>query len=169
MTQASKITISEAGRLTVPEHPIIPYIEGDGIGPEVMAEVRKVIDWYGAKRDLAFDVSEGLVGGASYDAHGTPLTDATMAKAQEVDAGHGRIEQRTCWLSRDLSWIENSDKWCALAGIAMVRSIPHEHEHKAEAHRIAQDAMTAVAEALTQLMERHRESLAGSETTSNTH
>jgi AcrR family transcriptional regulator len=44
--------------------------------------------------------------------------------------------------------------------IAMVRSIPHEHEHKAEAHRIAQDAMTAVAEALTQLMERHQGSLA---------
>ncbi|NHX27146.1 3-isopropylmalate dehydrogenase, partial [Escherichia coli] len=61
-------------------------LAGDGIGPEVMAEVRKIIDWYGAKRDLSFDVSEGLVGGCSYDAHGTPLTDETMARAQEVDA-----------------------------------------------------------------------------------
>nr|WP_280860633.1 3-isopropylmalate dehydrogenase [Pararhodobacter sp. SW119] len=59
---------------------------GDGIGPEVMAEVRKIIDWLGAKRGLSFEVSEELVGGAAYDAHGTPLTDATMAKAQEVDA-----------------------------------------------------------------------------------
>ena len=61
-------------------------LPGDGIGPEVMAEVRKVIDWFAANRDMAFDVEEGLVGGCSYDAHGTPLTDATMARAQAVDA-----------------------------------------------------------------------------------
>ena len=67
-------------------NPSLLILPGDGIGPEVMAEVRKIIDWFGAKRDLSFDVSEGLVGGASYDAHGTPLTDETMAHAQEVDA-----------------------------------------------------------------------------------
>ncbi|UWQ21872.1 3-isopropylmalate dehydrogenase [Jannaschia sp. W003] len=61
-------------------------LPGDGIGPEVMAEVRRVIDWFGANRALQFEVSEDLVGGAAFDAHGTPLTDATMAKAQEVDA-----------------------------------------------------------------------------------
>ncbi|GHD98216.1 3-isopropylmalate dehydrogenase [Defluviimonas sp. 20V17] len=61
-------------------------LPGDGIGPEVMAEVRKIIDWFGAKRGITFEVSEDLVGGAAYDKHGTPLTDATMAKAQEVDA-----------------------------------------------------------------------------------
>ena len=61
-------------------------LPGDGIGPEVMAEVRRVIDWFGDKRGLAFDVSEDVVGGAAYDAHGTPLHDDTMAKAQEVDA-----------------------------------------------------------------------------------
>ena len=66
--------------------PSILILPGDGIGPEVMAEVRKVIDWYGAKRNVTFDVSEDLVGGAAYDAHGTPLHDDTMAKAQEVDA-----------------------------------------------------------------------------------
>ena len=59
---------------------------GDGIGPEVMAEVKKIIGWMGAKRGIRFDVSEDLVGGCAYDAHGTPLTDATMAKAQEADA-----------------------------------------------------------------------------------
>ncbi|MFC3628767.1 3-isopropylmalate dehydrogenase [Paracoccus angustae] len=61
-------------------------LPGDGIGPEVMAEVVKVIDWFGANRGMSFDVSHGLVGGASYDAHGTPLTDETMARAQSVDA-----------------------------------------------------------------------------------
>ncbi|QDL91751.1 3-isopropylmalate dehydrogenase [Paroceanicella profunda] len=66
--------------------PSLLILPGDGIGPEVMAEVRRIIDWYGAKRGLVFDVTEDLVGGCAYDAHGTPLTDATMAKAQEVDA-----------------------------------------------------------------------------------
>ena len=67
-------------------NPSLLILPGDGIGPEVMAEVRKVIGWYGAKRDLNFDVSEDLVGGCAYDAHGTPLHDDTMAKAQQVDA-----------------------------------------------------------------------------------
>ncbi|CUH84479.1 3-isopropylmalate dehydrogenase [Thalassovita mediterranea] len=67
-------------------NPSLLILPGDGIGPEVMAEVRKIIDWFGAKRDLAFDVSEGLVGGAAYDAHGTPLTDETMEQAQQADA-----------------------------------------------------------------------------------
>jgi 3-isopropylmalate dehydrogenase len=66
--------------------PSLLILAGDGIGPEVMAEVRKIIDWYGEKRDLKFNVSEGLVGGAAYDAHGTPLTDETMARAQSADA-----------------------------------------------------------------------------------
>ncbi|MEM9435880.1 MAG: 3-isopropylmalate dehydrogenase [Pseudomonadota bacterium] len=60
-------------------------LPGDGIGPEVMAEVRKIIDWMGTQGH-AFEVSEDLVGGAAYDAHGVPLHDDTMAKAQEVDA-----------------------------------------------------------------------------------
>ncbi|WP_108484801.1 3-isopropylmalate dehydrogenase [Oceaniglobus ichthyenteri] len=67
-------------------NPSLLILPGDGIGPEVMAEVRKVITWFGENRDLAFDVSEDLVGGAAYDAHGTPLHDDTMAKAQEADA-----------------------------------------------------------------------------------
>ncbi|MCJ7871114.1 3-isopropylmalate dehydrogenase [Marinovum sp. 2_MG-2023] len=69
--------------MTTPSLLILP---GDGIGPEVMAQVRRIIDWYGDKRGLKFDVSEDLVGGCAYDKHGTPLHDDTMAKAQEVDA-----------------------------------------------------------------------------------
>jgi len=66
-------------------NPSLLILAGDGIGPEVMAEVRKVIDWFGT-RGLAFDVTEDLVGGAAYDVHGTPLTDETMERAQTVDA-----------------------------------------------------------------------------------
>jgi len=61
-------------------------LPGDGIGPEVMAEVRKIIDWQGSNRGLKFEDEEDLVCGSSYDGHGKPLPDATMAKAQEVDA-----------------------------------------------------------------------------------
>lgn len=61
-------------------------LAGDGIGPEVMAEVRKVIDWFSDNRGISFDVQEGLVGGAAYDVHGVPLDDATMELAQSVDA-----------------------------------------------------------------------------------
>ena len=67
-------------------NPSILILAGDGIGPEVMAEVKKIIGWFGEKRDIAFDVSEDLVGGSAYDAHGTPLTDETMARAQAADA-----------------------------------------------------------------------------------
>ena len=67
-------------------NPTLLILPGDGIGPEVMAEVRKVIGWFADTRGLVFDISEDLVGGAAYDVHGVPLSDATMAKAQEVDA-----------------------------------------------------------------------------------
>ena len=66
--------------------PTLLILPGDGIGPEVMAEVRKVIAWFGARRGLDFTIEEDLVGGCSYDAHGTPLTDAAMARAQAADA-----------------------------------------------------------------------------------
>ncbi len=61
-------------------------LPGDGIGPEVMGQVRRVVDWMDKRRAVSFDVAEDLVGGAAIDAHGVPLTDATMEKAQGVDA-----------------------------------------------------------------------------------
>ncbi len=67
-------------------NPSLLILAGDGIGPEVMNEVKRIIGWFGDKRDLNFDVSEDLVGGAAYDAHGVPLHDDTMARAQDVDA-----------------------------------------------------------------------------------
>jgi 3-isopropylmalate dehydrogenase len=67
-------------------NPSLLILPGDGIGPEVMAEVRKLIRWFSERRGIHFDVGEDLVGGAAYDVHGVPLTDATMARALAVDA-----------------------------------------------------------------------------------
>jgi len=61
-------------------------LPGDGIGPEVMREVRRVIDWMARRRMVSFDITEDLVGGASIDARGTPITDETIQKARETDA-----------------------------------------------------------------------------------
>ncbi len=61
-------------------------LPGDGIGPEVMKQVVRVADWFGDKRAVGFDAQEDLVGGAAYDAHGTPLTDATLVAAMDSDA-----------------------------------------------------------------------------------
>ncbi|EPY01294.1 3-isopropylmalate dehydrogenase [Magnetospirillum fulvum] len=61
-------------------------LPGDGIGVEVMAQVRRIIDWLGKRRKIEFDLSEGLIGGASYDVHGTPLSDGTLADALAADA-----------------------------------------------------------------------------------
>jgi 3-isopropylmalate dehydrogenase len=61
-------------------------LPGDGIGPEVMGEVERVIDWLDGKRRVSFAVERGLVGGSAYDAEGVPVTDATVAKAAAADA-----------------------------------------------------------------------------------
>ncbi len=57
-------------------------LPGDGIGPEVLAQARRVAGVIAP--DLAFQ--DGLIGGASYDVHGVPLTDETLAKAKACDA-----------------------------------------------------------------------------------
>src|SRR4051812_26106348 len=61
-------------------------LPGDGIGPEVMAEVKKVIAWMNVHQMGTFETEEGLVGGSCYDAHGIAITDETVAKAQAADA-----------------------------------------------------------------------------------
>ena len=61
-------------------------LPGDGIGPEVMAEVKRLIAWFNAEGIARFEIEEGLVGGASYDADKVSITDATMAKAMAADA-----------------------------------------------------------------------------------
>ena len=61
-------------------------LPGDGIGPEVMAEVKKLIAWMNSHGMGTFETEDGLVGGSSYDAHKVSITDATMAKAHAADA-----------------------------------------------------------------------------------
>jgi len=61
-------------------------LPGDGIGPEVMAEVRKVIAWLESDAGLSFEIEDGLIGGASIDEHNDPLTDETLEQCRKVDA-----------------------------------------------------------------------------------
>jgi 3-isopropylmalate dehydrogenase len=61
-------------------------LPGDGIGPEVMAEVRRVIDWMDKRRSVSFSLDEGLIGGAAIDGAGTPLPDRTLELARGADA-----------------------------------------------------------------------------------
>ncbi len=61
-------------------------LPGDGIGPEVMAEVKRLIDWLDAQGIAHFETERGLVGGSAYDASKVAITDATMALAQASDA-----------------------------------------------------------------------------------
>jgi len=61
-------------------------LPGDGVGPEVIKETLRVVDWLDKNKTISFNIKEGLVGGASYDKHGTPLTDKTLVDTMEADA-----------------------------------------------------------------------------------
>ncbi len=61
-------------------------LPGDGIGPEVMAQVRRIVDWFDRHRAVGFNLLEQPIGGASYDLHGTPLTDEALSEAMDADA-----------------------------------------------------------------------------------
>jgi len=64
----------------------ILLLPGDGIGPEVIAEVKKIIEWFNKKKSLGFETEEGLVGGSSYEKHKKPITDEVFYKALESEA-----------------------------------------------------------------------------------
>lgn len=64
----------------------IAVIPGDGIGPEIVAEAQKVLDAAAAKYDFKLDYTEVLMGGASIDVHGVPLTDEAIAQAKASEA-----------------------------------------------------------------------------------
>ncbi|WP_417695417.1 3-isopropylmalate dehydrogenase [Roseibium sp.] len=61
-------------------------LPGDGIGPEIMVEVKKIIVWLNTQGKETFETDEGLVGGAAYDAHGQAISEEDMAKAMDADA-----------------------------------------------------------------------------------
>ena len=64
----------------------ILLLPGDGVGPEVVAEARALLDALGARTGVAFAFREGLIGGASIEAHGTPLRDEEIERALDSDA-----------------------------------------------------------------------------------
>ena len=59
---------------------------GDGIGPEVMKETLRLVDWLAKNKNLNFETTEKDVGGKSFDLYGTPLTDEALSDAVECDA-----------------------------------------------------------------------------------
>lgn len=64
----------------------IAVIPGDGIGPEIVREAQKVLDAAGKKYGFELNYTEVLMGGASIDVHGVPLTDEAIATAKASDA-----------------------------------------------------------------------------------
>jgi 3-isopropylmalate dehydrogenase len=61
-------------------------LPGDGIGPEVMAEVEKIAGFFSAEGSAVFEIEKGLVGGCAYDAHGQAISESDMALGQAADA-----------------------------------------------------------------------------------
>lgn len=64
----------------------ILILPGDGIGPEIVAEARKVLEAVNQRFELNLTLTDGLVGGAAIDAAGVPLPDATLDAARQADA-----------------------------------------------------------------------------------
>src|SRR5438132_12188877 len=61
-------------------------LPGDGIGPEVITETRRVLGWFAQNRNLAFEISEDVVGGVAFEKLGTPAPDTMIARALKADA-----------------------------------------------------------------------------------
>jgi 3-isopropylmalate dehydrogenase len=70
----------------MPANKKLLVLPGDGIGPEVMRETRRIVEWMERRRRVSFEIEEGLVGGAAIDATGSPCPDATVAAAKAADA-----------------------------------------------------------------------------------
>ena len=64
----------------------ILLLPGDGIGPEVVREVKKILDWFNKNKSLDFSFEEELIGGASIDANKIPITDEVFYKSLQSDA-----------------------------------------------------------------------------------
>src|SRR5260221_5994379 len=75
----------QARQLAMPTHKLL-LLPGDGIGPEVMAEVKKLIAFMNAHGLGTFETEEALVGGSCYEAHKVAITDATIGKPHAADA-----------------------------------------------------------------------------------
>jgi isocitrate dehydrogenase len=88
--EGTRIQVDAGGTLTVPDDPIIPFIEGDGIGPDIWAATQRVVDasvekaYGGAKRIVWMEV---LAGEKAYDASGEWLPEETFEALREFKVG----------------------------------------------------------------------------------
>ncbi|MGH1377624.1 MAG: 3-isopropylmalate dehydrogenase [Alphaproteobacteria bacterium] len=64
----------------------LQILAGDGIGPEIMAEAKKIIDWLNKNTDINIETRDGLIGGASIDEYGVPFSDDTLEQCRKADA-----------------------------------------------------------------------------------
>ena len=103
-------------------------LPGDGIGPEVMGEVRKVVGWLGDRQGLKFECEEDLAGGCALDAHGVPMTEDTEEVAdilidlarRETQALSVRVAQKVVdGLGKEVKLINNPHRY---AGFRVLRA-----------------------------------------------
>lgn len=64
----------------------LQILPGDGIGPEIMTETKKVIGWINENTDITINTKEDLLGGQAYDEYGVPLADSTLEDCRKADA-----------------------------------------------------------------------------------
>lgn len=86
MTQGEKITVEKNGKLNVPDRPVVPFIEGDGTGPDIWAAARRVIEASVEKAyngEKAIDWTEVYAGQKAYDKTGEWLPDETLKTIDE--------------------------------------------------------------------------------------
>jgi 3-isopropylmalate dehydrogenase len=72
--------------LSAPASYKLYLLPGDGIGPEVMAQVEAIIQWFALSGIVRFEIERGLVGGSAYDAYGEAISEADMGRAKAADA-----------------------------------------------------------------------------------
>ncbi len=119
----------------------ILIVAGDGIGPEVMGEVERVIGWFNDNRKFDAKIENELVGGCCYDAHGVAVTDETVEKAKRADAVmlgavggpkwdnvpyEGRPEAGLLRLRKDLELFANLRPALCFAALADASSLKRE-------------------------------------------
>jgi 3-isopropylmalate dehydrogenase len=117
-------------------------LPGDGIGPEVMAEVERLVAFFNRKGKVELKTETALVGGVSIDKHGTPLTEEALAKAHSADAivfgavggpkwdkvaYEIRPEAGLLKLRKELDLFANLRPAVCYAGLAEASSLKREH------------------------------------------
>ena len=89
---------------------VVVLLPGDGVGAEVLAEARRVLEAVLASSDLDLRFDEALIGGAAIDAEGTPLPEATLeAHTRHLPRGHTNHpleEGHAAWADRLVDWVE---------------------------------------------------------------